>query len=377
MPAALWALAAGGFSIGMSNTLISNILLENLLTKNPSSLLTGLAVLTIVSILPAALGSMVAAILTRNLPRKTMLSGLMIIFSLTNAICALSSHSHFRFLAITYTSSLIVFILYIGTSSIIAAELGHPGKQGWAFALVFTGSLLVYLITPFQSVWAEMSQSTSIFGIMSVMGLGVLAAIIKLVPQRQEKPHKKLRDDIRPLGRTQVLLSFAISLSASITISMMALVSNIASLKMLSHVLLASGISQIVGNICGGKLTDKHLMPTLVGGLALLAVTQVLLVAFVDSRMLVLIIGVAVSAIAYATVAPQQMRVLAKAQDAPNLASIFNIAASMLGNGIGCWLLILPFFYGSLTPSLILSATLSVASLLAALYSWRLDRRSH
>jgi hypothetical protein len=39
----------------------------------------------------------------------------------------------------------------------------------------------------------------------------------------------------------------------------------------------------------------------------------------------------------FATVAPLQMQVMAQAEDAPVLASAFNIAAFNLGNAIGAW----------------------------------------
>jgi DHA1 family inner membrane transport protein len=41
---------------------------------------------------------------------------------------------------------------------------------------------------------------------------------------------------------------------------------------------------------------------------------------------------------AFATVPPLQMRVVAKASEAPNLASTLNIGAFNLGNAFGAWL---------------------------------------
>jgi DHA1 family inner membrane transport protein len=105
-----------------------------------------------------------------------------------------------------------------------------------------------------------------------------------------------------------------------------------------SPILLVFGGGLAVGNLLGGKLADRALMPAVLGTLAALAAvlgvmpwtitTSWLAVAFVG------LLGVA----AFATVAPMQLRVLEQASGAgQNLASSLNIAAFNLGNALGAW----------------------------------------
>jgi len=131
-----------------------------------------------------------------------------------------------------------------------------------------------------------------------------------------------------------------------------------------------------VGNTLGGKLADWKLMPALMGILAGLALV---LVAFSwTSRMaLPAMITVFVWGVfAFATVPPLQMRVVAKAAQAPNLASTLNIGAFNLGNALGAWLGGVVITQGaSLTALPFAGAAVTLAGLGLTLWSALLDRR--
>lgn len=88
MPIALWALAAGAFGIGTTEFVIMGLLPEvgaDLGVSIPQAglLVTGYA-------LGVVVGAPPVAILTARLPRKTLLLGLMLIFTLGNLACALA-----------------------------------------------------------------------------------------------------------------------------------------------------------------------------------------------------------------------------------------------------------------------------------------------
>jgi DHA1 family inner membrane transport protein len=95
------------------------------------------------------------------------------------------------------------------------------------------------------------------------------------------------------------------------------------------------GLGLTLGNWLGGKLADKSVDRTLVVTLSALSA---LLVAYAfampfaaPSAVLIFFWGVT----SFALVPPLQVRVMAAASDAPNLASAMNIGAFNLGNAIG------------------------------------------
>ena len=106
-----------------------------------------------------------------------------------------------------------------------------------------------------------------------------------------------------------------------------------------SPILMVFGGGLIVGNLLGGRLADKHLVPTLLGSLVALALVLFAMTFAIHSQVLAVVTIGLFGAAAFATVAPLQIWVLQKAEGAgQGLASSFNIAAFNLGNAIGAWL---------------------------------------
>lgn len=145
-----------------------------------------------------------------------------------------------------------------------------------------------------------------------------------------------------------------------------------------SPILLVFGVGFVFGNLLGGRLADKRLVPTLLGTLAVLAIVLAAMTFTMHYAWSAILFTGLLGAAAFATVAPLQMRVLQKAEGAgQNMASSLNIAAFNLGNAIGAWL-------GAVVigSSLGLGAVGAVAALVTllglaiAVYSVWLDRRA-
>jgi len=95
----------------------------------------------------------------------------------------------------------------------------------------------------------------------------------------------------------------------------------------------------VLGNLLGGKLADRYLVATVLGSLLALAAVLGLMTFVLHHRWLTVVFVGLLGISAFATVAPLQMWVLAKAQGAgQSLASSLNIAAFNLGNAFGAWL---------------------------------------
>jgi DHA1 family inner membrane transport protein len=118
-------------------------------------------------------------------------------------------------------------------------------------------------------------------------------------------------------------------------------------------------------------------MTTLIGSLIFLSAVLVgLTFAMHNQIFAILAVGI-FGAAAFSTVPPMQMRVLAKAEGAPSLASSINIAAFNLGNAGGAWLGGVVIDHGpGLGAVPVAAAMISGGGLVLALISAALDRRA-
>ena len=98
------------------------------------------------------------------------------------------------------------------------------------------------------------------------------------------------------------------------------------------------GAGLFVGNLVGGRLADRSLMPAVlltVGSLVLM----LFVMFFAIRNPVTAVMGVFLyGAAAFSVVAPLQLRIVSKAGDAPDVASAANISAFTLGSAIGIWL---------------------------------------
>lgn len=381
MPVALWALAAGAFGIGTTEFVIMGLLPQvgadlGVSLSSAGLLVTGYA-------LGVTLGAPPVAILTANLPRKTLLLSLMVIFTLGNLACALAPGYGTLMAARVLTS--LAHGAFFGVGSVVATSLVRADKQASAIALMFTGLTLANVLgVPFGTWLGQAWGWRATFWAVTLVGLVALAAVALLVPASQERHNGNLRGELRALGRPQVLLGFGMTVlgfggvfTAFTYIAPLLTELSGFSSAAVSPILLLFGVGLVAGNTWGGRFADRALMPTLIGSLALLTVVLALFALTVHSKAAAVITVAVLGFAAFATVPPLQMRVLEQAGGAPTLASAFNIAAFNLGNAAGAWLGGLTIDHGpGLGATPLTAAAVTGAGLLVALFSWRLSRRA-
>ncbi|MBO9353234.1 MFS transporter [Bordetella petrii] len=379
MPIALWALAVGAFGIGTTEFVIMGLLPEvgadlGVSLSSAGLLVTGYA-------LGVVVGAPPVAILTTRLPRKTLLLGLMLIFTLGNLACALAPGYGTLMAARVLTS--LAHGAFFGVGSVVATGLVKPEKQASAIALMFTGLTLANVLgVPFGTWLGQAWGWRATFWAVTAVGIVAMLAIAVWVPRSRGDRGGDLMGELRALSRPQVLLGFAMTVLGfggvfTAFTYIAPLLTELAGFSpgAVSPILLLFGVGLVAGNTYGGRLADRRLMPTLVGSLALLAVVLAVFGLTVHGKFAAVATVAILGAAAFATVPPLQMRVLEKAGDAPNLASAFNIAAFNLGNAAGAWLGGLTIDHGpGLAATPLVAAAVTASGLAVALYSWRLDR---
>jgi DHA1 family inner membrane transport protein len=94
----------------------------------------------------------------------------------------------------------------------------------------------------------------------------------------------------------------------------------------------------ILGNVLGGRLADRRLMPALLATLAALALVLGAMGFALHFKPAAVLFTGLLGAAAFATVSPLQLWVLRRASGGEALASSLNIGAFNLGNALGAWL---------------------------------------
>ncbi|AOJ78840.1 MFS sugar transporter [Burkholderia ubonensis] len=386
MPLALLALTISAFAIGTTEFvivgLIPTIAADLAVTLPSAGLLVSLYALSV------AIGAPLLTALTGRVPRKTLLAGLMALFTVGNLIA---------WQAPGYESLIVARILtglahgvFFSVGSIIATTLVPKDKAASAIATMFSGMTVAFVAgIPLGTFigqhfgWRATFLIVALFGLVAF--LGAVAFVPRRLPQTEPAP---LARQFRVLAQPRLLLVFAMTAvgygGSLIAFTYMApLLEQIAGFtpSQVSLVLVGYGVSVAFGNVWGGKLADRvGPVKALKRIFLLLAVVLLALTFTVHYAWLAVLTMLAWGAVAFGNVPGLQVYVVKQARhfapDAADVASGFNIAAFNLGVAGGSSLggLIVAHVGLGHTPWIAAVVTLGAFALTAL--SGRLDQRA-
>ena len=381
-PLALYALTIGAFGIGTTEFVIMGLLMQVAADLQVTIAAAGLL------ISGYALGVFVGAPLltaaTSRMPRKAALVALMVVFTLGNLACALAPDYTWLMVARVVTS--LAHGTFFGVGAVVATGLVAEDRKASAISIMFTGLTVATLLGVPAGAWFGLHFGwRSTFWAVVAIGVLATAVIAALVPRdRAGQPPVSMREEVRVLGRVQVLLGLLATVVGyagvfAVFTYIQPILTRITGFadSAVSPILLVFGVGMIAGNLIGGKLADRRLVPTLLGSLAVLALVLGLMTFALHSKPAAVLFTGLLGAAAFATVAPLQLRVLRKAEGGgQSLASSFNIAAFNLGNAIGAWLGGAVIDHGpGLAAVTWVAALVTVLGLAIAAWSVRLDRQ--
>ena len=381
MPVALYALTAGAFGIGVTEFVIMGLLLEvsadlGVTISSAGLLISGYA-------LGVVAGAPLLGAFTGKWPRKTLLMSLMVVFTLGNLACALAPDYWSLMAARVLTA--FAHASFFGVGSVVATNLVAPDRKASAIAIMFTGLTVANILgVPFGTWLGQAYGWRATFWAVTLIGIAALAVIAFLVPSDEQAEDEAdtggalavLRCGPVLLGLLTTVLSWVGVFAAFTYIAPILTQITGFSDAAVSPILLVFGGGLVVGNLLGGRLADRCLVPTMLGSLVVLSVVLLGMTFAIHNRILAVIAVGLLGAAAFATVAPLQMWVLQKAEGAgQGLASSFNIAAFNLGNAIGAGLGGLIIDHGpGLGAVTWIAGLVPLAALLVALAALRLQR---
>ena len=382
MPLALYALTVGAFGIGVTEFVIMGLLLEVSADLHVSISAAGLLISGYA--LGVVVGAPLLTALTGRWSRKTLLIALMIVFTIGNAACALAPDYWSLMAARVLTA--FAHASFFGIGSVVATGLVASDKKASAIAIMFTGLTVANILgVPFGTWLGQAFGWRSTFWAVTLIGVVALAVIIALVPRDDALEEEgNWRSDLAVLGRKPVMLGLLTTVLSWVGVfagftyiaPILTRVTGFSEAAV-SPILLVFGAGLVVGNLVGGKLADRRLVPTMLGSLLALSVVLFGLTFAIHDRFAAVVFIGLFGAAAFATVAPLQMWVLERATGAGQaLASSFNIAAFNLGNAIGAWLGGAVIDYGpGLGAVTAVAALVPLAAFAVALWSQRLETR--
>jgi MFS transporter, DHA1 family, inner membrane transport protein len=343
MPVALYALAAGAFGIGTTEFVIMGLLMQVAADLKVSITTAGLLISGYA--LGVFVGAPVLTVATSRMPRKTVLIALMAIFTIGNLCCALAPNYTVLLLARVITA--LAHGTFFGVGAVVATGLVAPDRRASAISIMFTGLTIATLLGVPAGAWLGLHFGwRSTFWAVAAIGVVAMIVIAALVPSsRDNSAGIAVRDELRAISNPAVLLGLLMTVfgfAGVFTVftyiqPILTQVTGFAE-SAVSPILLVFGVGLIAGNLLGGKLADRKLMPSLLLTLVvLIAVLGVMTFALHDKVLTVIFVGL-LGVAAFATVPPLQLWVLHKANDAQSLASSLNIGAFNLGNALGAWL---------------------------------------
>ncbi|MHA7632154.1 MFS transporter [Corallococcus sp. M7] len=340
--APLLALAVGAFGIGVTEFAPMGMLPVIAADLGVSIPAAGLLVSAYA--FGVLVGAPVMTLTTGRVPRRTLLVGLMGIFTLGNLLSALAPEYWTLMAARVVTS--FNHGAFFGVGAIVAASVVAPNRRAGAVAAMFMGLTVANITGVPLASWAgeTLGWRASFWGIAGLGSLAMVALRLTLAHGQVERSSDSgaMQAELAVLRRGPVLAALVLTvIGSSAMFTVFTYIAPIlkeqtrASAGFVTAMLVTYGLGLTVGNWLGGRFADRSVDRTLIVTLAGLATLLVVFAGIMPwqapAAVVIFLWGVA----SFALVPPLQMRVMTAASDAPNLASAMNIGAFNLGNAFG------------------------------------------
>ncbi|CAJ1000817.1 MFS transporter [Brevibacillus aydinogluensis] len=366
---ALLALAISAFAIGTTE-FISVGLLPSISEDMHVSVTTAGLTVSLYA-LGVAFGAPILTSLTSAMSRKTLLMWIMIVFVIGNSIAATATSFEILLLARVICSFSHGVFMSIGST--IAADLVPEDRRASAIAFMFTG-LTVAMVTgvPFGTFIGQTFGWRYSFAGIAAIGLLALVANALLVPARlRQGAPTTFADQWKLITNGRLLLVFIITAlgyggTFVVFTYLSVILQEITGFQAgtVSIILLVYGGAIAIGNIIGGKASNRNPIRSLFYMFIIQAIVLLLLLFTAPYMGVGLVTIILMGLFAFMNVPGLQLYVVQLAEkyvpSAVDVASAINIAAFNAGIAIGSYL------GGIVTDSLGLLHTSWVGALMVA-----------
>lgn len=343
MKKALIALAFGTFGLGIAEYVMMGILpfvAGDFRVSIPQAghLISAYA-------LGVCAGAPIVAVFARKLPLKRILYLLVLVMIAASFAMALCTRFEwmlvFRFLAGLPHGA------YFGVGSIVADRLSREGNATFAVAVMCSGMTVANLVgIPLGTFLTGIFSWRLVFGFSGIWNIVTLVVVARWIPKMDALPDSGLKREFSFLKNLAPwLLSFATMLGnagvfcfysyVSPTLTQLAGVP----VSWLSGMMVLSGAGMVIGNLSGGKLSDRFGMGRTCRGLEI-AICVCLVLIFLTAHLAWCLIPLMflVCGCLFAISSPQQLLLLRFSEGGELMGGAMVQLAFNLGNAVGAWL---------------------------------------
>jgi DHA1 family inner membrane transport protein len=327
-------------------------------------------------------GGPVVTVLTARLARKPLIVGLITVSVIGNVGSAVAPN--YAVLLVSRFVAGLVVATFFAVAITTAVSMASAGKQASSVAKVTLGlNLGIILGAPVGTVIGQnLGWRATFVTVAAVTAVGLLL-VLRLVPAQAAATTGSVLGELRVFASRDVRL--AIALTAVGNVGIVTVFTYIAPLLTdvsgftagtVPVLLLVYGAGAVVGNFLGGWLSDRALMPSLIGLLAVLAGILALFWLVSGVQAAAVILTLVIGALWFAIIPGMQTRVMTTASAAPTLAVAVNASGFQVAAAFAGWLggQVISGELG-LRSIYLVGALLTVAGLAIAVYSLRRDRR--
>ncbi|PLS05558.1 MFS transporter [Neobacillus cucumis] len=344
---ALLALAVSAFAIGTTEFISVGLL--PLIAQDLQISVTTAGLTVSLYALGVTFGAPILTSLTSRMSRKSLLLWIMIIFIIGNGLAA--SATSIGVLLTARVISAFSHGVFMSIGSTIAAELVHENRRASAISIMFSG-LTVATVTgvPFGTFIGQQFGWRMAFVIIIAVGVIAFFANSILVPSDLRKGvQTTFRDQFKLVTNGRLLLLFIITAlgyggTFVVFTYLSPILQDITGFKegTVAVILLVYGVAIAIGNMVGGKLSNKNPIKALFYMFILQAFVLFLLQFTAPYKTAGLITIFFMGLLAFMNVPGLQVYVVMLAErfvpTAVDVASAINIAAFNAGIALGSYL---------------------------------------
>ena len=385
-PAVRWlavlALAVGSFGIGTTEFVAMGLLPDIAASLGISEPTAGHVISAYA--LGVVIGAPLIAALTARIPRKTLLLGLMAVFTLGNLASVLAP-TYGTLIAARFVAGL-PHGAFFGVAALVAAHLMGPQNRAKAVAHVMCGLTVATVIgVPMASWLGQALGWRSAFALVVAVGLVTLAALWFWLPARlRAMQSTSPLTELGALRRVQVWLALLVGMIGfggmfAVYTYISTTMTDVAGLPrdFVPLALMVFGIGMVIGNLVGGRLADRSVVRALYLSMGTLGAVLAVFVFASHNPYTAMVVLFGIGASGSAVAPALQTRLMDVARDAQTLAAALNHSALNIGNATGAWVggLVIAAGYGYTAPAAA-GGVLAAAGILVLTVSLLLQRRT-
>ncbi len=291
--------------------------------------------------------------LARKLPLKNILLGLVAIMMVGNIFASLSPN-YWTMLVARFISGL-PHGAYFGVASVVAEKLADKGKGSEAVSIMIAGMTIANLFgVPLGTSLSTLLSWRLTFMLVGVWGIIILYYIWKWVPQVEGLPDTGFKGQFRFLktGAPWLILGATMLGNGGVFCwysyinPLLTKVSGF-STESITLLMVLAGFGMVVGNLLGGKLSDKYTPGRVAASTQFILFMALLGIFFVAHiNWLTALLMCLCTAGLFAVSSPQQISIIHFAKGGELLGAACIQVAFNLGNAIGAYIGGLPLQAG-------------------------------